>query len=299
MVPAIFVPFHGIPKDTPIPKDRDEKLRRILEDLDKHQDAVRRNMAYLATLQKEKLLSDAREALEKEKFREDSLSAEPGHARHDPELEQDIKELLESLKKPAVKGTSGKEYEYEDGDFDNPGKHAVEGVVDAEGDAQMGGTDGGASRKRNIQHELSTAIQDLVLGTASQIEMYDRHAETTKDYYRRALERHNAREGMVSGTTAAAATGDAPVAPAKERRPGGILRKTNSEIRVNTEALARIAQEEQSFSPSKQVRIAGDVPRELRRSSMDHSRDPRRNSVQFAQDSRKPNTDGSKDVWRR
>jgi hypothetical protein len=295
LVSAIFVPFHGVPKDKPIAKDRDEKLRRILEDLDKHQDAVRRNMMYLATLQKEKLLSDA---LERERARDKSSDLESVHTSYDPELEQDIKQLLESLKEPAVRGTSGKEYEYEDGDFDEPPKDAPGGVTDSEGDAPMGGMDHATSHKRNIHLELNAAIRDLVVGTASQIEMYDRHAETTKDYYRRALERHNLREGIVSGITAAP-TNDIPTAPAQERRPGGILRHTNSEIRVNTEVLARIAKEEQSFSPNQQIQSAADVSKEKKRSSVDYSRDPRRNSVQFAQDSRKASMDVSKDIWRR
>ena len=287
MVPAIFVSFHGVPTDKSLPKDRDEKLRRILENLGKHQDAVRRNMIYLVTMQKEKLLSDAREALERENARDGSSNAEAGHANRDPELEQDIKELLESLKEPAVRGTSGKEYEYEDGDFDVPSKGDVEGVRDADGDAAMGGMDGATSNRRNIHHELNSALQELVLGTAGQLELYDRHAETTKDYYRRALERHNAREGLGTGA-ATGATSTAPVAPAQEKRPGGILRNTNSEIRINTEALARIAKEEQGFPPNQQIQSAIDV-----------SRDPRRKSVQFAQDSRKPSMDGSKDIWRR
>jgi hypothetical protein len=298
LVPAIFVPFHGVPTDKPLPKDRDEKLRRILEDLDKHQDAVRRNMMYLVTLQKEKLLSDAKEALESENARYGSSSAEIGHVNRKPELQQDIKELLDSLKEPAVKGTSGKEYQYEDGDFDVPSKGDVEGVKDAEGDATMSGMDGAASRKRNIHHELNSAIRDLALGTAAQIEMYDKHAETTKDYYRRALERHNAREGLGAGSTTGV-TSAAAVAVVQERLPGGILRNTNSEIRINTEALARMAQEDHSLPPSQPIQSAIDVSRDPRRSSVDFSRDPRRGSGQFAQDWRKPSMDGSRDVWRR
>lgn len=299
MVPAIFVPFHGVPTDKPLPKDRDEKLRRILEDLSKHQDAVRRNMMYLVTVQKEKLLSDARHALERENAGDGSPNPETGLAKRDFELQQDIKELLESLKEPAVRGTSGKEYEYEDGDFDFPKNGNVEGPIDADGDAAMGGMDGNTPQKRNIYYELNSALQDLVMGTAAQIEMYDKHAETTKDYYRRALERHNAREGLGAGTTTGAA-GATPVAPAQERRPGGILRHTNSEIRINTEALARMAQEDQTLPPHQQIQSAIDVSRDARRSSVDFSRDPRRrNSVQFAQDSRKSSMDGSKDVWRR
>jgi hypothetical protein len=255
-------------------------------------------MMYLVILQKEKLLSNAREALEREKARVGSSNEESGHANSDPELEQDIKEILESLKEPAVRGTSGKEYEYEDGDFDVPSKGGVEGGRDADGDATMGGMDGAASHKRNIHHELSSALQELVLGTAGQLELYDKHAETTKDYYRRALERHNAREGLGAGS-ATGVTSAAPVAAAQERRPGGILRNTNSEIRINTEALARMAKEEQSFPPNQQVQSAIDVSRDPRRNSVDFSRDPRRNSVQFAQDSRKPSMDGNKDIWRR
>lgn len=253
---------------------------------------------YLVTLQKEKLLSDAREALEREKGKEGPSNAENGHVARDAELERDVQELLESLKEPAVRGTSGKEYEYEDGDFDLPRRDGVEGVIDADGDATMGGMDGSVSHKRNIHHELNAALQELVMGTAAQIEMYDRHAETTKDYYRRALERHNAREGL-GAASATVAVGGEPVAAAPERRPGGILRNTNAEIRINTEALARIAQEEQRFSPNQQVQSAINVSRDPRRGTVDFSRDPRRNSVQFAHDSRKPSTDGSKDIWRR
>jgi len=255
-------------------------------------------MMYLVTLQKEKLLSDARVALESENARDGSSNAEAGHANRDPELQQDIKELLESLKEPAVRGTSGKEYEYEDGDFDIPSNGGTEGAKDADGDATMGGMGSAASHKRNIHHELGSALQDLVLGTAAQIDMYDKHAETTKDYYRRALERHNAREGLGAGTSTGVISATAVIA-AQERRPGGILRNTNSEIRIDTEALARMAKEEQTLPPHQQIGGAVDVSRDVRKSSVDFTRDPRRPSVQFAQDSRKASMDGNRDVWRR
>jgi hypothetical protein len=288
-----------VPRDKPIPSGRDEKLKRILEHLEKHQDLVRRNMIYLATLQKEKLLSDARDAMERERAKEDSSHAEVGDVSSDPELEQDIKELLESLNEPAVRGTSGKEYEYEDGDFDTPLKDAARAVIDGEGDAAMGGMDNATSRKRNIHLELNNAIRDLVTRTASQIEMYDQHAEQTKGYYQRALDRHNIREGIVTGITAAP-TNVAPAALAQERRPGGILRHTSSEIRVNTEALARMEKEEQTSSSNQQAQSAIDVLRDPRKTAVDYSRDPRRrHSVQFAHDSKKSSMDGSKDVWRR
>jgi hypothetical protein len=68
------VPFLGVASNEARPAYRDEKLERILKDLDKHHDAVRRNMMYLVSVQKDKLLSDAQEALKKKEELKQSTS---------------------------------------------------------------------------------------------------------------------------------------------------------------------------------------------------------------------------------
>lgn len=257
-------------------------------------------MIYLVTLQKEKLLFDAREALEKEKQRGQSLHAELKRPGRDPKLQQDIKNLLESLKEPAVTGTNGKEYEYEEGDLVLPETGDIGAAVDFDGDAVMGGMDHSISRNVSIHYELSSRLHELVLKATSEIEAYDRHAETTKDYYRRALQRHAAREGTsIDSSIIPVPAAQPPTAPARERKAGGILKNTNDEIRINMEALARMSKEDQSFSPNQQSQSAIDITRDPRRKQVDFSRDPRRNSVDFARDTKTSSVDVNKDVWRR
>jgi hypothetical protein len=99
---------------------------------------------------------------------------------------------VESLKVRARKGTDGKEYEYENGDFFRPRRDVSAGHVDVEGDATMGGLSDGEPVPTTIQGRLVKDLQELVTRAAAEIERYDRHAATTKDHYVQAKERRAA-----------------------------------------------------------------------------------------------------------
>lgn len=281
MTPAIFVPFPGVDASQARPKDRDEKLKRILADLDKHHDAVRRNMIYLVGVQKEKLLSDAREAMRNEEQLEQTQSLDEGEDQGLLDDPQDVEDLLESLRVPARKDTDGKEYEYEDGDFNSPSGRASGKGVDAEGDAAMGGMSNSKPAPATIRGELTRALQELVTRTAADMEDYDRHAENTKNYYQAALQRSAARKASEldpepsSRMNATDTTG---------RQTGGILKNRNEAIMVDKEALGRIRREEHNYAPVNAPtgprRVQGEPTREGRRTSVDASRDLRRCSFE-------------------
>ena len=296
-----------------MPKDRDEKLKRILGNLDKHHNAVRRNMIRLVALQKEKLVADARELLRIEEQNVQFLSAttEAGGASDDDELE--IEKLVRNLRRPKNIGSRGREYEYRERHFSKVSSDTPLGAADAGGDITMGGMGATESKvSTTVQEELNTALQELALRAASEMESYDKHAESTKDYYRRALQRNAARMG--SDKDAMTTTGgDAAGANLAGGKGRGILSNRNEPANIDTEALARATMEQETSTlPNSAIDASRDPRRkpiditkatttgrtEPAGGSTDTSKDSRRKSVDFTRDTKPgPNAPGKDFRW--
>jgi hypothetical protein len=239
---------------------RDEKLRSILEKLNLHQDAVRQNMMFLVARQKERLVEAAKESLR--------LGSERTGRGYDKDVdapsEQEIQDLLERVRAPVQADKDLKQYEYNEGDLVLESPSNMGGTVDAEGDAEMGGTES-LSREALIRAALDVDLRNLVLRAATEMRNYDIHAEQTKDHYRQALLRSatsgwsNILSAEATSPVSSLVASGGPSASGK-----GILANRNAEIFIDTEALARMDMEPSSS------------PVGARRSSMDFMKNPRR-----------------------
>jgi hypothetical protein len=243
---------------------RDEKLRCILEKLDLHQDAVRQNMVFLVAKQKERLIEEAKESLRLESERTGHLSQ--GYDKDvDAPSEQEIRDLLERVRVPVQADEDLSKYEHNEGDLvlENPSN--VGGTTDAEGDAEMGGTEN-LSREALIRAALDVDLRNLVLRAATEMRNYDIHAEQTKDHYRQALLR-SATSGWsnILSTEATSPVGSlvSSGGPSTSSK-GGILANKNAEIFIDTEALARMDMEPSS-SPVQARRTSVDFMKNSRR----------------------------------
>lgn len=139
-------------------------------------------MIRLVALQKEKLLADARELLRTEEQNIQFLGATTETGGPSDDDERDIDEVMRNLRRPKIIGSRGREYEYRERDFSKVSLGASAGATDAGGDITMGGM--GATEPKTsttVQQELNTALQELALRAASEMEAYDKHAESTKD----------------------------------------------------------------------------------------------------------------------
>jgi hypothetical protein len=176
----------------------------------------------------------------------------------------------------------------------------------------MGATEPKAST--TVQQELNTALQELAFRAASEMEAYDKHAENTKDYYRRALQRNAARMGS-DKDAAITAGGNAAAADMVGGRGRGILSNRNEPANIDMEALARTTLE-QRHQTSTLLNNAIDASRDPRRRSIDvtkdtatgrtepaggsgdTSKDSRRKSVDFTRNTKSGSNAPAKDVRR-
>lgn len=264
-----------------MPQDRDEKLKRILENLDKHHTAVRGKMMRLVALQKEKLLANARELLRIEEQNQQFLGATAGTGGLSDDYQQEIDEVMRNLRRPKIIGSRGREYEYRERDFSTVSPESPAGATDAAGDTPMGGMSATEPKpSTTVQQELNTALQELALQAASEMEAYDKHAESTKDYYRRALQRNAARMGSDLHATITSG-GNVAAADMPSGRGRGILSNRDEPPNIDMEALTRATLEQR-----QQIST-------LPNNAIDATRDPRRRSVDVTKDTAIGNSEPS------
>jgi hypothetical protein len=205
--PATFVPFNSNLNEK-VPQERAAKLERILEILGRHRMAVSKNMAFLTLQQKEILVSIAKlklENLEQEARRRryefevfDEFATPPAAAYIENE------ELIRKLSERHSSHSTGRELLWRGPEFNPIALQGSAQTVDGAGDTVMNGTStAGFARDKSIYEELDDSLIDLSFECARQMKAYDEHADGTRDYYRRALERS---AGMGSGGNAAPAS---------------------------------------------------------------------------------------------
>jgi len=233
--PAIFVPFAGIPRDEVIPTDREKKLLRILQNLDKQHEAVKQNMIFMIERQKEKILQEAKEF----------------HAKEEPKVQNEVDNIIARLRTELKKPTLPSRKTSLDGNVEMAGT-AIGAIISTPTTSASTPTSDGRRGSTCLQEGGSSNLRALVEKSVRNLKGYDEHMEKTKDFYRKAIERQRANRDS---------EGTAP--PAEERRvSGGILANRGGDIRVDREALARM---DWSSSPAQQ-RV---------QNSVDFARDPR------------------------
>ncbi|KAM7209520.1 hypothetical protein V8F20_000258 [Naviculisporaceae sp. PSN 640] len=97
-LPAIFLPLdHDITKeDNPLPRDRLERIKRILDTIDNQRVSVKENIVWLLEREKERMVLEARE-------RDEELVAQ-GHKTGLALSALEVDQVIHSLEAPAVKG---------------------------------------------------------------------------------------------------------------------------------------------------------------------------------------------------
>lgn len=222
--PAIFVPFNGFPLGEVKPIGRDEKLRRILDNLDKQHDAVRRNMAALALMEKERILEELKDRLKEEQLEGvESEWVRVGEEEED-EILRRMKMTRDDVAGPGV-------YDEENWKLAWAGAGSGSGGME---DVQMGGMSTPRARATQLREEANLKLRELVVNTEEEIKAYNAHAESTCEFYRKALQRGADREGFGGETSDAERNGTTQAATGG----GGILVNKGDEIRVDREALA-------------------------------------------------------------
>jgi len=242
--PAIFVPFAGVPKDEVIPTDREEKLLRILENLDKQHVAVKKNMVFMIERQKEIILQEAEEASKTEEAKERYAKDEPRIQR---EVDDVIARLRTQLKKPALPPKKASL----DANVEMTGT-SVDALISTPTTSTSTPASDGRRGSTSLQEGGTSSLRALVEKGVRNLKGYNEHMERTKDFYRKALERQRPKRDS-----------EVTAQPAEERRgSGGMLPYRDGDIRVDREALARM---DLSSSHAQQPV----------QSSVDFARDPR------------------------
>jgi hypothetical protein len=202
-------------------------LERILENLDKQHQAVRRNMIYLLERRGEALVKKAKEELaELEKRERGQHERDP---ERDKEMQKELRSMIERLKVPASKDAKEGEYEVKVGD-DTFQYMDSRPVIREDQDVEMDGTGITVLKprtSRTIREDLAHELRDLVMRGVSEMEAYDAHAEETTRKYKQALERRKERNRSTA----------APSGILKN----GILKNKYTEITADTEGIRRTA----------------------------------------------------------
>ncbi|RFU33412.1 hypothetical protein B7463_g2937, partial [Scytalidium lignicola] len=114
MVASIFAPFNLAPANAIFPVDRDDKLRSIISNLEKHHDSVRRNMLFLTQCRAERLMNDAKEEIKKLQAEEDARgkteqekeAEEEARKRNAQELKTALANMIKNVKIRPKQGSS-------------------------------------------------------------------------------------------------------------------------------------------------------------------------------------------------
>lgn len=105
---AIFVPFSGVPKDQPDRIDREERLVRTIENVERHELAVRDNIIYLGALRKEAIQQDSPGSSEVHP---------PAAAAKKEALDAEFSDIFANLSTPAEAGKTLADFDSKPDDF--------------------------------------------------------------------------------------------------------------------------------------------------------------------------------------
>jgi len=188
--------------------ERDEKLQKILENLDKQHEAVRKNMVLLVEERARYLADQAREELAR--LRKDGGEEVVDDVGRRKEVEKAVESIVQKVKTAAQRDARPEDYEIRSGRRESNTGIVVPVVGGGGGDVEMGGvdtTDYSSSRRSiAIREQLSRDLKGMVDRGVAEMEAYDVHAESVNKYYRQALERGRVRYGQTAGSPSAPGT---------------------------------------------------------------------------------------------
>jgi hypothetical protein len=218
LAPSIFTTFHSLSAE-PYPTAPEEKLNRILQELDAQHEAVRHNMLRLLIARSKVLTQKARvELAGLEEGSEDWIEDE-GRERRKEEVKKSREEMLRRARLKAQRGAKTEDYVVKPGNAgfrdDVPEKTIMDVGV------EVGGVAPSSRTAAEIRAKLSTALQDLVNRGVKELEAYDNHAAQSIRMYKQAL-------GRPSGSISAAAVQSPAVMSAGSLRVGGGILKTRT-----------------------------------------------------------------------
>ncbi|KAL3421294.1 hypothetical protein PVAG01_07739 [Phlyctema vagabunda] len=223
---SIFAPFAGLPSSaTPSSAQHGEsgssgpwqaaprlssedKLKKILEHVDRHQEAVRKNMITAIEKRGLELTQRAKEELANIESRtgpEVDGAVEEERRRQRVEDEESFKRLMLSLR---TVREEGRDYEEKPADWaakiqaeNNARRTEEHAAPDGDGDTEMHDVTRQQQQRTSyaVRTEWSRDLKELVSEGVKAMLAYDVHADKTYQFYKDALARARARSAAIAG----------------------------------------------------------------------------------------------------
>jgi hypothetical protein len=191
----------------------------VIENLEKQQDAVKKNMLFLIERRAENLVKKVKEELSS--LQEEMLPREIS-AQKRQDIQNVIRRARVEVKKDAVPGA----YEIRNGTFKD--SEANLSILEDQ-DVKMGHVE--PRTQASIRADLTYELRDLVMRGASEMEAYEAHAEETGKIYKQMLQRRKGRAGHSTF----------PSGPSSALPPRSILINRNGERPADREPTRKVA----------------------------------------------------------
>ena len=193
----MFTTFSAVP-ELPQPIAPEEKITRILQNLNKQHDAVRRKIAAMLQARGKELLQKAEEELAG-LGENGEVGGENGEARRKrDDIRRAKEQMLKKVRVKAREGSTSEDYEIKPSEPDLKASNPALGA--SCGDVAISGV-GYFRSAATIRQELSHALRDLVDRGVAELEAYDSHAAQSTSIYEQALKRREERRGSTSTTS--------------------------------------------------------------------------------------------------
>ncbi|KAG9233135.1 hypothetical protein BJ875DRAFT_55195 [Amylocarpus encephaloides] len=171
---AIFLPFSRFPPAPAEPLTESQRNKKIIQNLIIQQDAVRRNMVFLAKQRSDNLRAEAKNELLAFEARYSSDISAKGRAA----TEEEVNALISRLKTPPMKDAKPEDFYFKPGGATST---PVTPARDAQDDIDMNGDQAHpvARTATFISEELNRNLRELTEKTIQEIHSYNRFCETS------------------------------------------------------------------------------------------------------------------------
>lgn len=191
MMSAIYVPFTGIPEHISQSfSTREEKLNTIISNLDKHHDAVRRNMLLLFHTQRVQILKEAEEAISQ---RLPSDAHQFNDETENSIIESEAEQLLAKLRAVVPAGANPDKYEIKEVPT------LLRDILASDRASIQRGEHKAPLRDLTtidaIREETSWRLHSLMQQSSQELEAQEKRSREARKYYEDALERGKRQEG--------------------------------------------------------------------------------------------------------